>query len=83
MGLIAWLLWQWRDRFRPGVLFAAYLTLAGLERFLVEFVRRNDETVAGLTTPQLESLAMMLAGVAWIAVASRRPGGLVAQPAGA
>ena len=23
MGLIAWLLWQWRDRFRPGVLFAA------------------------------------------------------------
>jgi phosphatidylglycerol:prolipoprotein diacylglycerol transferase len=80
MGLVAWLLWQWRDRFRPGVLFALYLTLAGLERFLVEFVRRNDETVAGLTTPQLESLAMMLAGVAWIAVVSRRPGGVAAQP---
>ena len=43
MGLVAWLLWQWRDRFRPGVLFALYLALAGLERFLVEFVRRNDE----------------------------------------
>lgn len=83
MGLVAWLLWQWRDRFRPGVLFALYLALAGLERFLVEFVRRNDETVAGLTTPQLESLAMMLAGFAWIAVVSRRPGGLAAQPAGA
>ena len=81
MGLVAWLLWQWRDRFRPGVLFALYLVLAGLERFLVEFVRRNEETVAGLTTPQVESLAMMLAGVAWMAVVSRRPGGLAAQPA--
>ena len=30
--------------FRPGVLFAFYLVLAGLERFLVEFVRRNDRT---------------------------------------
>ena len=42
MGLVAWLLWQWRDRFRPGILFALYLVLSGLERFLVEFVRRND-----------------------------------------
>jgi phosphatidylglycerol:prolipoprotein diacylglycerol transferase len=78
MGLVAWLLWQWRDRFRAGVLFAAYLVLSGLERFLVEFVRRNDETVAGLTTPQLESLALMAAGAVWIAVVARRPGGLAA-----
>lgn len=80
MGLVAWLLWQWRDRFRPGVLFALYLVLAGLERFLVEFVRRNEDTVGGLTTAQVESLVLMLAGVAWIAVVSRRPGGLAAQP---
>ena len=46
MGLIAWLLWSLRDRFRPGLLFALYLVLSGLERFLVEFVRRNDEVVA-------------------------------------
>src|SRR5204863_106764 len=38
MGLVAWLLWRWRDRFRPGVLFAFYLVFAGIERFLVEFV---------------------------------------------
>ena len=62
MGLVAWLLWQLRDRLRPGLLFALYLVLAGLERFLVEFVRRNDEVVAGLTAPQLESLALMVAG---------------------
>jgi phosphatidylglycerol:prolipoprotein diacylglycerol transferase len=81
MGLVAWFLWNLRDRFRAGVLFASYLVLSGLERFLVEFVRRNDETVAGLTTPQVESLALMAVGVVWIAVVSRRPGGVAAQPA--
>jgi phosphatidylglycerol:prolipoprotein diacylglycerol transferase len=72
MGLVAWLLWTWRDRFRPGLLFAVYLVLAGAERFLVEFLRRNDEVLAGLTAPQLESIALMLAGTAWIALATRR-----------
>ena len=81
MGLVAWLLWRLRDRFRAGVLFASYLVLSGLERFLVEFVRRNDETVAGLTTPQVESLVLMAVGVVWIAVVSRRPGGIAAQQA--
>ncbi len=81
MGLVAWLLWQWRDRFRPGVLFALYLVLAGLERFLVEFVRRNEDTVAGLTTPQVESLVLMCVGVAWIVVVRHRKGGLSPQPA--
>ena len=80
MGLVAWLLWHWRDRFRPGVLFAIYLVLAGLERFLVEFVRRNEDTVAGLTTPQVESLVLMLVGAAWIAVVRRREGGLSPRP---
>ena len=47
------MLWQLRDRFPPGVLFGLYLMLAGVERFLVEFIRRNDEVVAGLTLPQL------------------------------
>jgi phosphatidylglycerol---prolipoprotein diacylglyceryl transferase len=72
MGLVAWLLWSWRDRVRPGVLFALYLLLAGTERFLVEFVRRNEHVLAGLTAPQLESLAMMLVGAAWITLATRR-----------
>ena len=81
MGFVAWLLWQWRDRFRPGVLFAIYLVLSGLERFLVEFLRRNEDTVVGLTTPQVESLVLMVVGATWIAVVSRRPGGIAAQAA--
>jgi phosphatidylglycerol:prolipoprotein diacylglycerol transferase len=67
MGIVAILLWRWRHRFRPGTLFALWAVLAGVERFLVEFIRRNDEVLAGLTQPQLISIAMVVGGVAWIA----------------
>ena len=60
------------------MLFALYLVLSGAERFLVEFVRRNDEVLAGLTVPQLESLGLMVAGGVWLALA--RPLSLRAQP---
>jgi phosphatidylglycerol---prolipoprotein diacylglyceryl transferase len=76
MGLCAWVLWQLRDRVRAGVLFALYLVWAGASRFGVEFLRRNDATVLGLTTAQLESLGMMVAGVIWIVVVRRRHGSL-------
>jgi phosphatidylglycerol---prolipoprotein diacylglyceryl transferase len=72
MGLVAWALWRARNAFRPGILFACYLVLAGSERFLVEFLRRNSEGALGLTTPQWESLAMMAAGLLWIGLAARR-----------
>ena len=73
MGLIALVLWRLRDRFRPGVLFALWLVLTGLERLLVEFVRRNEAVAAGLTLAQLVSVAMIAAGAAWLARA-RGPG---------
>jgi phosphatidylglycerol---prolipoprotein diacylglyceryl transferase len=72
MALVAWLLWRWRNRLKPGLLFAAYLILAGVERFLVEFIRRNDDVLAGLTAPQLQSLGMIVAGGLWFALAARR-----------
>jgi len=75
MCLLAYLLWRMRDRVRPGVVFACYLLLSGLERFLVEFIRRNSEVLAGLTAAQLESLVLCAAGLAWL-VAMARGGGL-------
>jgi phosphatidylglycerol:prolipoprotein diacylglycerol transferase len=74
MGLIAWWLWRMRDRLRPGALFALYLLLSGLERLLIEFLRRNHRVVAGLTTPQLESIALMLVGLLWLWWLNRRGG---------
>ena len=76
MLLVAALLWRWRYRWQPGTLFAVYLILAGLERFLVEFIRRNDSVLLGLTQPQLLSLLMIAGGGIWLLV--RRP---VAAPA--
>ncbi|MBX5469281.1 MAG: prolipoprotein diacylglyceryl transferase [Thermoleophilaceae bacterium] len=73
MGLVALLLWQLRDRVRPGVLFALYLVLAGLERLLVEFVRRNDELVLGLTLPQVISIAMIVGGSIMLGALRREP----------
>ena len=72
MALIAWGLWLLRDRVQPGILFAIYLVAAGTERFLVEFIRRNDEVFAGLTAPQLQSLVLMLAGITWLAISAIR-----------
>ncbi|HEX8207929.1 MAG TPA: prolipoprotein diacylglyceryl transferase family protein [Solirubrobacteraceae bacterium] len=80
MGLVAWFLWRLRDAARPGGLFALYLVFAGVERFLVEFVRRNDAAVAGLTTAQLISVAMAVAGVVWVAVLQRRGGIMLDRP---
>jgi phosphatidylglycerol:prolipoprotein diacylglycerol transferase len=67
MGGVALLLWQLRDRVRPGVLFALYLVLGGVERLLVEFIRRNDDLALGLTLPQLISVGMIVAGGVWLA----------------
>ncbi|MDQ6750913.1 MAG: prolipoprotein diacylglyceryl transferase [Actinomycetota bacterium] len=74
LGLVALWLWRRRDDFRPGILFAWYLVLAGVERLLVEFIRRNHEVVAGLTTAQLESIVLLAAGATWLVLAGRRGG---------
>jgi phosphatidylglycerol:prolipoprotein diacylglycerol transferase len=73
MGLVALVLWNLRDRFRPGLLFALYLVLSGIERLLIEFIRRNDTAALGLTLPQLISVAMILAGAAWLVRGRRGP----------
>jgi phosphatidylglycerol:prolipoprotein diacylglycerol transferase len=73
MGAVALLLWNLRDRFRPGILFALYLVLAGIERLLIEFIRRNHDAALGLTLPQLVSVGMILAGAAWLVRGRRRP----------
>jgi phosphatidylglycerol:prolipoprotein diacylglycerol transferase len=91
MCLLAFGLWQLRDRLKPGVVFALYLLGSGLERLLVEFIRRNKEVVVGLTTPQLESIALIVIGAVWIGLLVRRggrealtaQGGAVRRPTGA
>jgi phosphatidylglycerol:prolipoprotein diacylglycerol transferase len=68
MGLAGVVLWRLRDRFAAGVLFGLYLMIAGVERFLIEFIRRNDDVVAGLTQAQLIALVLLGLGAAIVAV---------------
>jgi phosphatidylglycerol---prolipoprotein diacylglyceryl transferase len=72
MGLVALVLWRLRFTLTNGLLFALYLVLAGGERLLVEFIRRNEDAAIGLTTAQLFSVAMIVAGGLWLLLAARR-----------
>jgi phosphatidylglycerol:prolipoprotein diacylglycerol transferase len=80
MGLVAYLLWRLRDRYQAGVLFCIYLMLAGAERFLIEFLRRNDHVFIGLTQAQLISVGMIAVGAVWLSVKANR-GTVVRAPA--
>ena len=81
MTIFAYILWRIRNRVRPGVVFALYLIGSGLERFLVEFIRRNNEVLIGLTAPQIESLVLLVIGTVWLALMLRRGGVAAPQPA--
>jgi phosphatidylglycerol:prolipoprotein diacylglycerol transferase len=69
MALIMFaVLWRLRTRLVvPGVLFAAYLSLAGVERFVVEIFRAKDDRFFGpLTLAQGVSIGLFLAGLAGV-----------------
>ncbi len=63
--LIFFVLWRMRDHgHRKGWLFLLWLVLAGIERFLVEFLRAKDDRFFGvLTLAQVISLAIVAFGV--------------------
>jgi phosphatidylglycerol:prolipoprotein diacylglycerol transferase len=69
LGFVMFLiLWRLRDhRHAAGWLFGAYCVLAGIERFIVEFMRAKDDRFAifsPLSTAQAIAVGVMLAGVA-------------------
>jgi phosphatidylglycerol---prolipoprotein diacylglyceryl transferase len=67
--VIAWILWQIgakqitsKGMASAGTVFAAYLALTGIARFLVEFIRINPRSFLGMTNAQTASLASIAAG---------------------
>jgi phosphatidylglycerol---prolipoprotein diacylglyceryl transferase len=56
---------------KSGSLFALFLILSGVSRFLVEFIRINPKVFLGLTNAQIASLACLLLGLTLFAV--KRP----------
>jgi phosphatidylglycerol---prolipoprotein diacylglyceryl transferase len=67
--VISWILWRFGERLIKahspnGMVFAAYLVLTGLARFMVEFIRINPPVLSWLTNAQVASSVSMIAGVA-------------------
>ena len=79
MGYVALSLWHLRGKLKPGSLFALWMVASSVERFLVEFIRRNSDAAIGLTQPQVWALVIGLAGTAWLVVNGKR-GGLRVEP---
>ena len=73
------LFWKTRARFRPGVLVGTFTAIIATARFVVEFYRQPDEHLAefalrtGLSMGQWLSIPLILASVAMIVWALRRP----------
>lgn len=70
-----WLLWRLRTHTHgTGWLFGLYLTLAGAERFLIEFLRaKDDRFFGGFTLAQSWSVVAILVGVAVLAALRNAP----------
>lgn len=79
MGLVALMLWQLRDRVPAKVLVAIYLLSAGLERFVIEFWRRNPSVDGTITVAQITALVSIAAGA--LVLAWARTSGSSARPA--
>ncbi len=69
------LLWSLRKGGRPiGWIFAAYLVIAGVERFFIEILRAKDDRFLGpFTLAQLTSVVLVGVGV-WLAMRLRGSG---------
>ncbi len=65
-----------------GQVFAAYLLLTGVERFLVEFIRINPRSFFGMTNAQTAGLASIIAGaLIWWRLRKAQSAGLQAPRA--
>jgi phosphatidylglycerol:prolipoprotein diacylglycerol transferase len=66
---------------RPGELIGWWALLAGIERFLVEFIRRNEDVAGPFSLAQFVSVVMIVAGAWWLwRVRSREPQSSTTRP---
>ena len=66
--VIFWILWRlgeyaFKANTPNGIVFAAYLVLSGIARYLIEIIRINPKSFHGLTNAQAASVVSIVAGV--------------------
>ena len=75
-GLMMWMYWRRNAGERPGLLFGTFLVGIFTPRFLIEFIKNNQvafEADMTLNMGQLLSIPFVIAGIALIIYAMRRP----------
>ncbi|MGO8684665.1 MAG: prolipoprotein diacylglyceryl transferase [Thermoleophilia bacterium] len=77
---VAYVLYRMARKAQPGwYVFGWFLVLSGIERVLIEFIRRNGILALGLTGAQWFSLASIVVGIALILITRAQP--VAAAPA--
>src|SRR5688572_12294426 len=73
--ILFWILWQlMKKKWPPGYLFACYMVMYAVERFLIEFVRaKSDRFAFGLTTSQIMSLLLIVGAAVIFYVQRSKP----------
>lgn len=69
-ALLLWISHRYRDRIKPGTIFAGWLVLAGTGRFLIEFFRPDQPKIGSLAVSYSAfiSLLMVVTGVLMLLV---------------
>ena len=72
-AVLAGILWALRKNpFKAGWLISLYAVFAGLQRFLIEFIRVNPDAAFGLPQSQIISIGFVVAGLVGLALTTRR-----------
>lgn len=79
-GLFFFVLWPLRERIIvPGVLFAVYLIMNGVERFFIEKIRVNERFLGSWTQAEVIATMLVLVGlVGWYWLKTNKPDGTAA-----
>lgn len=80
MSFVVWILWRLATRYDKSGwwTFGWFLILSAVERFAVEFVRRNPVWFAGLTQPQWMAMVSVIIGAGLVVALRKRPAARVA-----
>jgi len=67
-GFLLWIARRYPERFKPGMVFACWMILAGVGRFIVEAFRPDQPRISGtdLSYSRLISILMAIFGVLWL-----------------
>jgi len=66
--LLLWIGRRYEDRIKPGTIFAGWLVLAGIGRFIIEFFRPDQPRIPGtqISITRIVAALMALAGTLWL-----------------